>query len=170
MFRKGIVFAALLMCVPTIAQAQAEAQDWELTLGANAANGPDFDGFTAGGNGSIGYYLTDELELGVRQSVTYTDVGVDSALNGSTRVFIDYHFGDADLRPFVGGNIGYVYGDTAADTWAAAPEAGLKYYLDDNTFLFGLVEYQWFFDEADEADDTFGDGQFIYTVGLGWNW
>ena len=58
MFRKGIVFAALLMCVPAVAQAQAEAGDWEITLGANAANGPDFDGF-AGGKDSYDAFMAD---------------------------------------------------------------------------------------------------------------
>lgn len=170
MLRKGIVFAALLMCVPSIAQAQAEQGDWELTLGANASNGPDFDGFTGGGNGGIGYYLTDQLEIGIRQSVNYSDVGVDSSLNGSTRVALDFHFDLGDVRPFVGGNVGYVYGDAVADTWEAAPEAGLKWYLNESTFIYGIVEYQFFFDEADDVDDAFSDGQFLYTLGIGWNW
>jgi hypothetical protein len=30
-----------------------------------------------------------------------------------------------------------------------------------------MAEYQFFFDEADNVDDAFSDGQFVYSLGLG---
>lgn len=168
MLRKGIAIAALCL-LPSLAKAQA-ANPWEITLGGNAANSSDFDGFTAGVNGSIGYYFSETLEVALRQNVTYSDIGVDSALNGSTRVALDLHFplGDKNqVVPYIGANIGYVYGDAVAEGFAAAPEAGLKLYVSPQTFVFIAAEYQFFFEDTDDADDAFEDGQFLYSLGIG---
>lgn len=171
MLRKLLCVAVVaLLASPALVKAEFQAGDWELTLGANGSNSADFDGFNAGGNASIGYFFTPELELALRQSLNYTDLtggGEGAAWNGTTRLALDYHFDMGQWRPFIGANLGYIYGDTTADTWEAAPEAGVKYFVNSTTFIFGLAEYQFFFDEADEADDAFDDGQFVYTVGIG---
>lgn len=172
MFRKGLILAALAAAFfPAIAKADFQQGDFELTLGGNATGGRDFDGIAGGINASLGYFATDQLELGVRQSVNYTDVGTapdaGGQLSGSTRVFGDFHFDMGQWQPYVGANIGYVYGDGTADTWAAAPELGVKYFLNSTTFVFAAAEYQFFFDEADNVDDSFSEGQFIYSLGLG---
>ena len=54
--------------------------------------------------------------------------------------------------PFVGGSLGYIYGDAVSDTWVAGPEAGVRYFVNETTFILGLVEYEFFFDNADEAE------------------
>jgi len=171
MLRKGMVLSVLAvlaaMLAPRSAFAYFEETDKEITLSGTAANGPDFDGVFAGVNGSLGYFLTDQLELSIRQTITYTDIGVDSALSGSTRVALDFHFDLEALQPFVGGNFGYVYGDAVNDTWEAAPEAGAKWFVNSTTFIFGMVEYQFFFDNSDSASSSFSDGQFVYTLGIG---
>lgn len=179
MLRKGIAFAALSLCglagFATEAKAQTPpANPYELTLGGTASNGPDFNGFTAAANVSLGYYFTPELEVAVRQSVSYSDIsagtGGGSALNASTRVALDYHFllgARSEFQPYIGGNFGFVYGDSVHDTFEAAPEAGLKYYVNDKTFVFVSVEYQFFFDQDSDASDSFSDGQFIYGLGIG---
>ena len=166
MLRKGIVIAALLM-LPTLSYGYFEEGDKEVTLSGSASNSPDFDGVFIGANGSLGYFVTDNLMLGVRQSLTYTDVGVDSALNGSTRIVGDFHFDLEAWQPFVGANFGYVYGDAVNDTFEAAPEAGVKWFVNSTTFIFAMVEYQFFFDSAEEADNSFEDGQFLWSLGIG---
>lgn len=166
MLRKGIVVAALLM-LPTLSYGYFEEGDKEITLSGSASNGSDFDGVFIGANGSLGYFITDNLEIGIRQSVSYTDVGVDASLNGSTRVAGDFHFDLEAWQPFVGANFGYVYGDAVSDTFEAAPEAGIKFFVNSTTFIFAMVEYQFFFDEADEADNAFEDGQFLWSLGVG---
>lgn len=177
MLRKGIALAALSLCtIPALsssANAQAvERGPWELTLGAGAAHGPDLNGFSGSANASIGYYLTPELELSGRQTLSYTDVGGGdgSAWNASTRVALDLHFplGErSEFQPFIGGNIGYLYGESIEESWIAGPEAGIKYYVNSSTFVFVLAEYQFFFDKGDDASDAFSDGQFVYTAGIG---
>jgi len=166
MLRKGIVVAALLL-LPTLSYGYFEEGDKEITLSGSASNSADFDGVFIGANGSLGYFVTDNLELGVRQSLQYTDVGFDSALNGSTRVAADFHFDLEAWQPFVGANFGYVYGDAVNDTFEAAPEAGIKFFVNSTTFIFAQVEYQFFFDQADEADNAFEDGQFLWSLGIG---
>src|SRR5690349_4027860 len=91
--RLCVVFVAALFLAPAISQAQFKQGDWELTLQGQGANGPDFNGFSAAAQGSLGYFLTDQFEVNLRQTVQYTDVGVaGSALNGSTTVGVDYNF------------------------------------------------------------------------------
>ena len=71
------------------------------------------------------------------------------------------------MQPFVGGNIGFVYGDAVNDTWEAAPEAGIKWFANATTFVYFSAEYQFFFDENSDAGSAFSDGQFIYGLGIG---
>jgi len=184
MFRKGLAIAALSLAgmalfAPSTAKAQnlggPTANPWELTLGGTAAHGPDLNGVSASLNVSVGYYWGN-LEISGRQSLTYTDVnnggtgGKGSNLNASTRLAVDLHFpmGDHDeFVPFIGANIGYVYGDSVQDTGEAAPEAGIKYYVNNNTFVFLSVEYQFFFNSNSNASQSFSDGQFVYGLGIG---
>ena len=166
MLRKGMVVAALLMLPTFSTYGYFEEGDKEVTLAGQAANSGDFDGFVAGASGSFGYFMTDNLELSLRQSLTYSDIG-DTQLNGSTRVALDFHFDLEQLQPFVGANFGYVYGDGVNDTFEAAPELGVKYFVNSTTFIFAMAEYQFFFDSGDEADEAAEDGQFLYSLGIG---
>src|SRR5437762_1716224 len=108
MLRKFSWVLALGLLLPAAAKAEFHQGDWELTLAGSGANGPDFDGMTASVNGSLGYFLTKEIEVGVRQSIGFTDIGVSGGQwSGSTRIAADYHFDLGAFQPFVGGNIGY---------------------------------------------------------------
>jgi outer membrane protein W len=182
MLRKGIALAALSVCGLVAFASSARAQDmlggptanpWELTLSGSASHGPDLNGFNAAANVTVGYYFGN-LELVGRQSLQYTDVGITgskgSALNASTAVALDLHFplGDhGEWVPYVGANLGFIYGDNVQDTWEAGPEAGLKYYVNSNTFVFVNVEYEFFFDKNSNASQAFSDGQFVYGLGIG---
>ena len=166
MLRKGIVVAALLM-LPTLSYGYFEEGDKEVTLSGAAFHDTDFDGVDMAATGSLGYFITDNLELALRQSLSYTDINVDASVNGSTRVAVDFHFDLEAWQPFVGGNFGYVYGDAVNDTFEVAPELGVKWFVNSTTFVMLMVEYQFFFDSADEVGDSFEDGQFIWSLGIG---
>lgn len=142
--------------------------DWEFSLFGTGANDEDFEVGTAGGGATLGYYLGDVVQLSLRQNVSFADFG-DSVWNGSTRLAIDFHIPLGPVRPFVGGNVGIVYGDTIDETGAAAPEAGVKVYVKEDVFLFAIGEYQFFFDDTDNIDDGFEDGNFVYSLGVGFN-
>lgn len=151
----------------------SDANQWELTLSGQGYNDVDFDGTTFGGNATVGYYFTPQWQVNLRQSVNYTDLtsgDEGSSWDGATRVGVDYHFDfgqDQRFIPFVGAEIGYLYGQSTDDTFAAGPEAGVKWYVNDTTFIYGSVLYEFLFDSGDEADDSFDDGRFVYSLGIG---
>jgi hypothetical protein len=72
--------------------------------------------------------------------------------------------------PYVGANIGYVYGDGVHDTFEAGPEGGVKFFVNSTTFIKLGVEYEFFFDKGDDTSNAFSDGQFIYSLGIGFRW
>lgn len=145
-----------------------EVGDWELTLGGSGASAHDFSGGRADFSGSLGYYFTPNWAVAFRQGIGFSDFG-ESNWSGSTRAALDYHFDLNRMRPFVGVNFGGIYGDGVTDTFAAGLEAGLKYYVREKTFILGMLEWQWLFKDARSADNAFDDGQFVYTLAIGFN-
>jgi outer membrane protein W len=179
MLRKALAFAAVSLITVAAMGTSAKAQvanPYELSLGGTASHGPDFDGVNGAIEASLGYYFTDAFEVGIKQSLTYSDTtgtgGKGSNLNAATRLFADYHFrlGDhGEWQPYIGANIGYVYGDSIKDTGEAGPEGGVKYYVNANTFIQLSLEYEFFFNTGSSGNfgDTFSDGQFVYGLGVG---
>lgn len=146
-----------------------QAHPWELVLSGAGANDRDFD---AGGlqfAGSIGYYFTEVLELSLRQNVSMSDAGSGrpDLWDAASRIALDVHFPMEAFVPYVGVNVGYVYGDTLEESLAAGPEAGFKFYLKPETFLLIGVEYEFFFDTEDRINDAFDEGTFFYNLGFG---
>lgn len=171
---KAILAAMAAMFVSASAASAAPAGErmWELTLGGAGSSDNDFDGGGFNINGQLGYYFTDQWQVNLRQTAGYSDFG-DSSWSAATRLGVDYHFDfgqDQRFIPFVGASLGYLYGDNTNDTFAAGPEAGLKAYVNDTTFIYGSVAYEFLFDDAGDADDSFDDGQFVYGVGIGFRW
>ena len=167
MLRKALFVVAVLALVPTIAKADFKPGDWELTLGGSGASNKGITQGGIGASGSIGYFFSKDLEVSLRQSVAYNHTtGTGDITTASTRVAGDFHFDLGNFRPFVGGNIGYSYGTHGfSDTWEGGPEGGVKYFLNNTTFLFGQVEYQIFFRNGNGP--SFNQGSFVYSLGLG---
>ncbi len=143
----------------------------EFTLGGSAAANKDFDNTFGGINFSYGSYINDTQEWVLRQSINYANPDRGGASwNGATRLAFDQHFAARGaLRPFIGANIGGVYGDAVRDTFAAGLEAGGKFYVQERTFIYAMVEYGWFFRRASNLDEGFRGGQFNGGVGIGFN-
>ena len=170
-------FKKLILPVATVsllafpqAQAGQEAGDRSFTLSGSGTSDDSFDNNNFGVSGSMGWFTSDYLEVGVRQSIngSLIDDGDDSWA-GSTRVFADYHFGNDGVVPFVGANIGGIYGEDVSDTGTAGLEAGLKFYVKEKTFISLMGEYQFLFEDGDDIDDQFDDGAFFYNLGVGFN-
>jgi hypothetical protein len=151
--------------------ADRKAGDHEFTIGASGAVNTDFDDSFGTMNFSYGVYVTPASAIVLRQQIGYSNPSNGgTAWNGSTVVAYDWHFGaDPRTRPFVGVNIGGVYGDSVRDTWSAGLEAGVKHYVSPRTFVYGIVQYGWFFQDAESLDDRFDTGQFTYSVGIGFH-
>lgn len=181
---KGIA-AALLTLVPGLALAQGNESanagfdtldphligvhrgTRELTFAGAGNASSDFDNNTLGLDISYGWFSNPNLEFSGRQSVNFADVGGENAWNGSTRVAMDYHWTGGRWRPFAGVEAGFVYGDGVSESGIIGPEAGIKYYLKPDTFVFWREEYQVFMHSS--QNDKFSNGSFIHTFGIGTN-
>lgn len=162
----SLMVAALM---PGIVLAIPAAGDREITLSGAGSSSNDFDNTGLSLDGSFAKYLSPQSAIGIRQSINVSNADDNTDFTGSTRLFYDYHFGLSDWRPFVGVNLGGLYGDNVDDTFAGGPELGLKYYVNDKTFIMGMMEYQFFFKNVSEADNRFKDGAYFYSIGLGFN-
>ena len=165
MLRKFYLVPVLaLLALPALAQAQFEAGNWELKLSGQGANDQDFNGGTVSAAGSLGYFTTKELEVGIRQSGAWTDLGGGSQWQGDTRAFVDFHFDMDRWQPYVGGFIGYIYGDGVEDSWIAGPEIGVKYFVNSTTFIDVNAAY------AFNLQEGIDEGSFFYGLGIGFRW
>jgi hypothetical protein len=163
----ALIAASLLAAAPALAIDQAE--NWELQLLGAGSSDNDFEsgGFTL--NATVGYFYNDQFQVALRQTASYTDTGSDNLWAASTRIGAYYHFNYETEQmwvPYVGVNLGYIYGDVN-DTWIAGPEVGIRYFVNPTTFVGLSVAYDFLFDSADEG---FDDGQFVYGVGIGFQW
>lgn len=174
--------ASLLLAGATVAFAQTgvsapgtltsrNAGEREFTLGGSGATNKDFDDSLGGINFSYGWYTSDTQQWVLRQSVNYSNPSDGGqSWNGSTKIAFDQHLASRGaLRPFVGVNLGRVYGDRVRDTFAGGLEAGAKFYVQPRTFVYALVEYGWFFRRGKEIDNTFSSGQYNWSMGVGFN-
>ena len=164
---------AVSACSVASAQSDVERQ-WELLLSGSGGSDKDFESNSFNANAQVGYYFTEQWQLNVRQTLGFSDTeGGGSSWVGATRLGVDYHFDfgqDQRWVPFVGAELGYLYGDDVDDTFAAGPEAGLKVYVNDTTFIYGSVLYEFLFDSGDDVDSQLDDGQFVYALGVGFRW
>jgi hypothetical protein len=174
MLRKFVVLGVVAL-LPTMVMAQPEQGDWELTLQGGGFSDRDWNTHAFSAGVGVGYFLSREAEVGVRQGLAWTRVpstrdqfgnrirGTNS-FDGVTRGFFDWHFDLDQFQPFIGVTAGYRYGDGTRDSWVAGLEGGLKYYLHRNTFIYGMAEYQWL------LRGRARDGGWVYSLGLGTNW
>lgn len=166
------VFAALVLTlVGTSAWAGPQTGDRVLTLSGTGGSDKNFNNNDFGVSGELGYFLSDSLEAGIRQSVNASvQKHANNVYAGSTRAFADWHFGGPNaFQPFIGVNLGGVYGESVKESWSAGPEIGMKYYVKDKTFIQAAAEYQFLFQHANDIDNKFNNGAYFYTLGIGYN-
>ena len=161
MSRKTLYLIPVLamFLLPAIARAQFEAGNWDLTLGGSGSNDRDFRTGNFAVNAGLGYFLTKEIELGVRQTFSWGDGG--STWGASTVGFADWNFDMDRWVPFVGASIGYSYGSPSPDAWSAGPEGGVKYFLNSTTYVYGEVQYLF------DIQNDISNGAWFYTAGIG---
>lgn len=170
MSKLKLLVLAGLTALSITAYAQPAAHDWEVILGGSGQGTTEFRRDKSGNAGgsfgatlSLGYYLNENLEVSARQSLQYITSG---SWAGYTRAAVDYNFIMGKFVPFLGGNLGYsYYNKHRDDTWGIAPEGGIKYYLQDKAFLFGMAEYSVPF----RGKGPWDDGTWNFTLGLGLN-
>lgn len=80
----------------------------------------------AGLNLSFDYAFLPWLGLGLEQAGFYHFGTDDEGFGGRTAGGVNFRFGDYDLAPYIGGNIGYLYGSGFDDDFFAGPEIGIS--------------------------------------------
>lgn len=145
------------------------AGEFEFTLSGSGGSDEHIERGSFGFATSLGYYATEAILFGARHNMIFFDADdTDSSIAATSRIFVDYHFDLERLRPYVGVNLGARYGDDGVDeAGTVAPEWGIKFFALEKTFIQASMEYQFFFDDVDDADNRADDGQFVYGLGLG---
>lgn len=166
---KNCAAIACLAMLPLGASAQPAQGDNVFSLSGSGASDKNLNNGNFGVSVDLGRFITPAVEVGLRQSGNYSDTGHGTSWNGSTRGFADYHFNGGPWQPFLGVNLGRVYGNSVDDSFFGGPEAGVKYYVKPKTFVQLQGEYQFFFHNADQIDNQFNDGSFVYSAGIGIN-
>lgn len=159
---KLLTMALAIGLLATTASAAFDKGDFELSLAATGATPAQGDSFQTGGTVGLGYFLSKDIEIGVRQGFSYSDTG-PATWGGSTQGALDVHFplgDDANILPFVGFFGGASYATHAETSWRLGPEAGIKFFLDDNTILALMAQYGF------DPDSDFDSGSFGYSLGL----
>lgn len=165
MLRKLLVLGAAsgAMCLlPALASAQPQAGDWELTLVGSGSSNKSVNKGSFDVTAGLGYFLTKNAEVQIRQGVGYADAGVGTVWTGSTYGAFDWHFDLDQWQPFVGANIGAGYG-TGEPDWNAGLEGGVKFYVHRHAFIFGQAAYEFDLKDSDNSG-------FLFSVGIGTNW
>ena len=145
----------------------------EFTFSGSGTSDKQMNNSIGGANLSIGYYFANATELSLRQEVDYAHpVGTSAQWDGSTKLALDQDFlANSRLRPFIGVNIGGIYGQRVRDTGAAGLEGGAKFYVMRKTFIVIEPEYDWFFRNAHGVvgKTKFNDGEWNWGVGVGFD-
>ena len=145
-----------------------QAGDHEFTLSGSGSSNNRLNNSTGALDLSLGYYLNDSFEMSLRQSAGYDNPPGSSATSEfSTLLAFDQHFLSGDFRPFIGVNLGGVYGKAVQNSFEAGLEAGVKYYVKPKTFVFGLVDYSFLFRDSNQIQNRFDHGAFFWNAGIG---
>ena len=159
-----LVPVVAMLALPALACAQFEAGNWSLEVAGQGSNDKDFHDGSVALQGNLGYFLSKEFEVGVRQGISYVGTPGGHAWNGQTQGAADFHFDLDRWQPYVGGNIGYSYGESVNDTWIAGPEVGVKYFVNSTTFVDLMASYEF------DLNNGIDHGGFLYSLALGFRW
>jgi hypothetical protein len=162
MLRKLFVVAALGFLIPAVAQAQYKQGDWRLTLSGSGSSDKDFESNAISVAADISYFVADPIRVGLRQGFGYADVeGGGSSWTGSSRVTADWVFDLGRWQPYVGVGAGYNYGDDVDDNWFGGPEVGVDWFVNNTTFIFAQVNYDF------DLEEGLDEGAWGYSLGIG---
>ncbi|MEY6433329.1 hypothetical protein ABC977_13050 [Thioalkalicoccus limnaeus] len=163
--------AALIAAPAAFAFQQQGDKEIEFTGGFAHTSGSNVG--TLNADVSFGYYVAPQIDVGIRQTLSYNfvDVGPDT-WTASTIPFVNYNFVTANpsFRPFIGAFAGIAY-NRDDSTGTIGPAVGFKHYLSDNTAVVARYRYEWYFDDLSFGDVTdTADGNHIVTVGMSYTW
>lgn len=139
------------------------AGNYEATLTGSGQSNDDFDNSNFGVTGSLGYYYTKNWLFTVKQGMHLGDDNDSTLVNGRTILQAAYQWDYGRWQPYLGMNVGGIYGADVDDDALMGPEVGLKYYVNESTFLFGNIAYEV------PLDECCNNGNVPYALGVGFN-
>ena len=139
------------------------AGNYEATLTGTGQSNDDFDKSNFGVTGSVGYYYTKNWLFSIKQGLQANDNGNNTLISGRTIFQGAYQFDMGKWQPYVGLNVGGVYGAGVHDKALFGPEVGIKYFVNESTFLFGNIAYEV------PIDECCNNGNVPYSVGVGFD-
>ncbi len=166
-----LLVLAVIIILPTAANAAEFKQgDRTFTLSGGGTSDKNFDSSSVSIEAQFGYFTRNNWELSFRQKMKQDS----SEWDFTSRMAADYYLDTVKFRgrlsgmkAFVGASIGYQYDDSLEGDYIAGPEAGLKLFFNETTFATVMIAYNFSFEGTDDADDSFKDGRFDYTFGIG---
>ena len=78
--------------------------------------------------------------------------------------------GEGEEARVVGGDHRVGHEALANPREEAAPEAGVKFFVNSTTFIQFSAEYQFFFDSHSSGREAFSNGEFVYGLNIGFKW
>ncbi len=168
-----LTFSGCLLLVPFVTAQPAPGSlpgqgAREVTFSGIGSSDKDFDNGSISLAGSYGIYYTDNVLFSVQQSLSALGSGND--WSGGTIAAVDYHLMNGVWRPFVGVNAGLRYGGhDVGDNFSAGAQGGVKYYVQNDAFIFARADYGYTFESADDVEDEWNQGRFGYGFGVGMN-
>jgi hypothetical protein len=163
---KVCIVAVVLFLLPVFVSAEQPTYgfhnaDYEFTLSGSGSSDHSFKHTDFSTSLGLGYFLTDHFEVALRQDISL-NAHQGSSWSGASALAIDLHANLGRVQPLIGASFGYSYGDGIEDQWAAGPEAGVKVFINQTTFIRALVQY-----EFPITHSFINDGWFVYGLGLG---
>lgn len=145
---------------------------WEMGWVSNI----DFEGPTGLSmvdNGSVGYFIMDNLEIGAVLTTLYIENGAD---NGDDLTafglgpFVEYNF-DLEMAvvPYVGASLTYQYLDAGTlddDAFQVRGDIGIKYFMTENWALDGAIYLAWASEDIFPNDGEFKDTDIGLVIGI----
>jgi len=172
---KSLLFALPVIALSTTAMAESagmppytldpgpHAGNWEATLTGTGQSDDSFDSPNFGVTGSIGYYFSKNVLLAFRQGLQYDDAGGSTLVNGSSVFLGAYQWDFAKWQPYLGVDLGGLYGAGVKDDGIVGPEGGVKYFVNESTFIFGSIAY------LVPISECCNDGVIPYSLGIGFD-
>lgn len=156
-----------LMLFPLTAQAGYKQGEQDFQIGGSGSSDKEFDNTVFSTEISYSYFVMENLGVFIRQGIGVADTAGGSDWNGSTRAGADYYFDLNEWQPYAGVSIGYLYGDNTQESFIAGPEIGVKFFVNDTTYINLGAEYQFVFEDPDDSENAIDDGRWTYVLGVG---
>ncbi|OQX15277.1 MAG: hypothetical protein BWK80_41120 [Desulfobacteraceae bacterium IS3] len=169
-----LLVLAVLIILPTAANAAEFKQgNRTFTLSGGGTSDKNFDSSSVSVEAHFGYFTRNNWELSFRQKIGYMKQE-SSVWDFTSRMAADYYLDTvkfqgrlSGMKAFAGASVGYQYDDSLEGNYIAGPEVGLKLFFNETTFATVMIAYNFSFEGTDDADDSFKDGRFDYTFGIG---